>query len=69
MTELATGPFRTIASASAVPDDLVVPCYLDDRKLGSRFEITTGVVTNGPATEALRVYDVQQDGGSIRIRA
>jgi nitrite reductase/ring-hydroxylating ferredoxin subunit len=111
MTELATGPFRSVAAASAVPEDLVVPCYIDDRKLriaiarvgdrlyafddlctcadeacplsgglltgtslmcqchGSRFDITTGVVINGPATEALRVYDVQQVDGSIRIRA
>jgi 3-phenylpropionate/trans-cinnamate dioxygenase ferredoxin component len=111
MTELATGPFRTVAPASAVPDGLVVPCYLDERKLrisigrvgdrlyavddlctcakvvcplsgglltgttlmcqchGSRFDIRTGVVINGPATEALRVYDVQEVDDSIQIRA
>ena len=36
---------------------------------GSRFDITTGDVINGPATKALKVYEVQEVKGSIRIRA
>ena len=36
---------------------------------GSRFDITTGAVINGPATDALNVYDVQEVEGSILIRA
>jgi 3-phenylpropionate/trans-cinnamate dioxygenase ferredoxin subunit len=36
---------------------------------GSRFDITTGAAINGPATEALNVYEVQETNGSIRIRA
>jgi len=36
---------------------------------GSRFDITTGAVVNGPATEALRVYEVQEVDGSVQIRA
>jgi 3-phenylpropionate/trans-cinnamate dioxygenase ferredoxin component len=36
---------------------------------GSRFDVTTGSVINGPATGALRVYDVQEVDGSIQIRA
>jgi 3-phenylpropionate/trans-cinnamate dioxygenase ferredoxin subunit len=36
---------------------------------GSRFDITTGAVLNGPATEPLNVYEVQEVEGSIRIRA
>jgi 3-phenylpropionate/trans-cinnamate dioxygenase ferredoxin component len=36
---------------------------------GSRFDITTGAVINGPATEALRVYDVQEVERSIHVRA
>ena len=36
---------------------------------GSRFDITTGAVINGPATKALNVYEVQEIEGSIRIRA
>jgi 3-phenylpropionate/trans-cinnamate dioxygenase ferredoxin component len=35
---------------------------------GSRFDIATGAVINGPASEALRVYDVQETEGSIQIR-
>jgi 3-phenylpropionate/trans-cinnamate dioxygenase ferredoxin component len=36
---------------------------------GSRFDITTGDVINGPATEALHVYEVQDVDGAIQIRA
>jgi nitrite reductase/ring-hydroxylating ferredoxin subunit len=35
---------------------------------GSRFDITTGAVINGPATDALTVYEVQEVGGDIQIR-
>ena len=35
---------------------------------GSRFDITTGAVINGPATEALHVYEVQEVDGDIQIR-
>jgi 3-phenylpropionate/trans-cinnamate dioxygenase ferredoxin subunit len=33
MTELTTTAFRTVAPSDAVPDDSVVPYYLDDLKL------------------------------------
>jgi nitrite reductase/ring-hydroxylating ferredoxin subunit len=101
----------TLGPADVVPNDFVVPYYLNDRKLrisvarvddrlyafddlctcadeacplsgglltgtsvmcqchGSRFDITTGAVISGPATEALDVYDVQEVDGSIQIRA
>ena len=36
---------------------------------GSRFDITSGAVINGPATKALNVYEVQEDEGSVRVRA
>jgi nitrite reductase/ring-hydroxylating ferredoxin subunit len=36
---------------------------------GSRFDVTTGAVINGPATEPLNVYDVQEAAGDIQIRA
>ena len=36
---------------------------------GSRFDITTGAVINGPATNALNLHEVQEIDGSIRIRA
>jgi 3-phenylpropionate/trans-cinnamate dioxygenase ferredoxin component len=97
-------------TADAIPDDLVVPHYLADRKLrisvarvdgrlyafddlctcaeqpcplsgglltgttimcqchGSRFDITTGAVINGPATEALNVYEVHEVESGIQLR-
>src|SRR5512133_830957 len=36
---------------------------------GSRFDVTTGRVINGPATEPLNLYAVQDTHGSIHIRA
>ena len=35
---------------------------------GSRFDVTTGAVLNGPATKALNVYEVQEVDGTIQIR-
>ena len=110
-TELAAGAFRTLGPGDVVPNDFVVPYYLDDLKRrisvarvdnrlyafddlctcaerrcplsgglltgtavmcqchGSRYDITTGAVIDGPATEALGTYDVQEIGGSIQVRA
>jgi 3-phenylpropionate/trans-cinnamate dioxygenase ferredoxin subunit len=110
MTDLAAGAFRTIGPGEAIPDDLVVAHYLDDRKLrisivridgrlyafddlctcadeacplsgglltgtalmcqchGSRFDVTTGAVIEGPATEPLNVYEAQEVDGDVRIR-
>jgi 3-phenylpropionate/trans-cinnamate dioxygenase ferredoxin subunit len=111
MTGLTADAFRTVGRGVAVPNDSVVPFYLDDAKarIGvarvddrlyafddictcsdegcplsgglltgttlmcqchrSRFDITTGAVINGPATNALNVYEVQEAEGSIQIRA
>jgi 3-phenylpropionate/trans-cinnamate dioxygenase ferredoxin component len=35
---------------------------------GSRFDIATGAVINGPATAALNLYEVEEVEGGIRIR-
>jgi nitrite reductase/ring-hydroxylating ferredoxin subunit len=35
---------------------------------GSRFDITTGAVINGPAAEALNVYEVREVEGSLQLR-
>jgi len=36
---------------------------------GSRFDIATGAVLNGPATEPLNGYEVRETGGNLQIRA
>jgi 3-phenylpropionate/trans-cinnamate dioxygenase ferredoxin subunit len=36
---------------------------------GSRFDITTGAVIDGVATEALQIYEVQEVEGQIQVRA
>lgn len=36
---------------------------------GSRFNVATGAVINGPATKALNVYEVVEVEGSVRVRA
>jgi 3-phenylpropionate/trans-cinnamate dioxygenase ferredoxin subunit len=36
---------------------------------GSRFDLTTGAVISGPATQSLKVYEVQEIDGDIQIRA
>jgi 3-phenylpropionate/trans-cinnamate dioxygenase ferredoxin component len=111
MTLLAADAFRQVGPAEALPNDFVVPYYLNDRKVrisvarvgdrlyafqdlctctrdacplsggllsgktimcqchGSRFDITTGAVISGPATEPLNVYEVREFAGSIQIRA
>jgi 3-phenylpropionate/trans-cinnamate dioxygenase ferredoxin component len=111
MSELATVPFRTLDVPYSIPDDSVVPVYLQDRKLriavarvagqlyafddlctcssehcplsggllagttitcqchGSQFDIATGVVVRGPATDALSVYEAREAGGGVEVRA
>ena len=36
---------------------------------GSRFDIATGAVVDGPATDALNVYEVQETDGNVHVRA
>jgi 3-phenylpropionate/trans-cinnamate dioxygenase ferredoxin subunit len=110
MSETAADAFRPVGPGEAVPNDFVVPYYLDDRKLritvarvgdhlyafddictcadegcplsgglldgttvmcqchGSRWDLTTGAVVSGPATEELKVYEVQEVDGEIQVR-
>jgi len=101
-----TSDFRRLGPSDAVPNDFVVPYYIDDRKRrisvarvadelyafddlctheacplsagkldgtvimcqchGSRFDVTTGAVVNGPATKPLTVYPVHESNGQIQ---
>jgi 3-phenylpropionate/trans-cinnamate dioxygenase ferredoxin component len=36
---------------------------------GSRFDVTTGAVISGPATEPLHTYEAQEVDGEIQVRA
>jgi nitrite reductase/ring-hydroxylating ferredoxin subunit len=112
MTDLVTEqPFRTLGPAAAIPNDFVVPYYLDDLKRrisiarvddrlyafddlctcaeracplsgglltgttlmcqchGSRFDLATGAVLNGPATSPLNGYEVREIDGNVQVRA
>ena len=109
MTAFNTDTFRTLGLTESIPNDFVVPFYLEDLKRrisiarvdqrfyafddlctcadqacplsgglltgttvmcqchGSRFDITTGAVINGPATAALKRYMVQEEEGAVRV--
>ena len=111
MNQAAPTTSRAVAPSDAIPNDLVVPYYLDDRKLrisiarvdgkvyafgdlctcaeercpisggrlegttlmcqchGSRYDITTGAVINGPATAPLTTYAAEDVDGHVLIRA
>jgi len=110
MIELEIPTFRFLGLSDEIPNDFVIPFYLDDRKRrvsiarvgndlyafddlctcgsdacplsagllagkvimcqchGSRFDISTGSVIEGPATKALNVFEVEEIEGSIRVR-
>ena len=100
---------RMLGPGDALPNDFVIPYYLDDLKRrisvarvndrlyafddlcpcaekpcplsgglltgttlmcqchGSRFDVITGAVIDGPATEALETYEVQEVDSEIRL--
>ena len=111
MTTTSEGnALRTLGVGAVIPNDLVVPYYLEDLKHriaiariqdrlyafddlctcaepacplsaglltgttlmcqchGSRFDVVTGAVTRGPATDPLHVYYVQEVDGNVEIR-
>lgn len=110
MTDLAADTFRALGPSDAIPNDFVVPYYLEDRKRrisvarvdghlyafddlctcadqgcplsgglltgttimcqchGSRFDVTTGAVVDGPATEPLKAYEAAEVDGDVQVR-
>jgi nitrite reductase/ring-hydroxylating ferredoxin subunit len=111
MTDLHAKVFRVLGFSGAIPNNFVVPWYLEDLKRriavarldnrlyafddlcpcpgepcplsgglltgttimcqchGSRFDITTGAVINGPSTDTLNLYEMHEAQGNIAIRA
>ena len=62
----AFGDVCTHAQCSLSDGDLddstvTCPCH------GSEFDVTSGAVLNGPATEPVDTYQVSEDGGQLRI--
>jgi 3-phenylpropionate/trans-cinnamate dioxygenase ferredoxin component len=51
--------------SSGLLDGTTVMCQCH----GSRWDITTGAVVNGPATEALELYEVREADDEIQVRA
>jgi 3-phenylpropionate/trans-cinnamate dioxygenase ferredoxin component len=109
MTQTSADTFRKLGPGDEIPNDFVVPYYLDDRRLrisvarvdgrlyafaglctcpgkacalsgglldgttlmcqchGSTYDITTGSVTRGPATDALATYVVDETDGLVQV--
>jgi 3-phenylpropionate/trans-cinnamate dioxygenase ferredoxin subunit len=44
-------------------EDTIVTCACH----GSQFDVTTGDVVNGPATEPVQSFEVSTDGGELKI--
>lgn len=48
--------------------DVVAPCVLECPWHGARFDVRTGEVLQGPATDAIRVYEVRVEAGEVWVR-
>jgi nitrite reductase/ring-hydroxylating ferredoxin subunit len=44
-------------------EDSIVQCPCH----GSQFDVTTGEVVEGPATEPIEVFDAREDGGELQV--
>lgn len=48
--------------------DVVAPCVLECPWHGARFDVRTGEVLQGPATDAIRVYEVRVENNDVWVR-
>ena len=65
LDDLCTCPGRSCPLSGGLLTGTTIMCQCH----GSDFDITTGAVVSGPATQPLNVYEVQVNDGTVRIRA
>ena len=63
--DLCTCTRESCPLSGGLLDGMTIMCQCH----GSRFDIGTGEVVNGPATEALHLYEVFEVEGNIQLRA
>jgi 3-phenylpropionate/trans-cinnamate dioxygenase ferredoxin component len=63
--DLCTCAEQTCPLSGGLLTDTTIMCQCH----GSRFDIATGAVVEGPATQALNVYEVQEVEGEVQVRA
>ncbi len=59
--DVCTHAFCNLSDGDLDGTTVTCPCH------GSQFDVTSGEVQNGPAVEPVDSYDVQSEGGEIRI--
>jgi nitrite reductase/ring-hydroxylating ferredoxin subunit len=63
LDDLCTHEACPLSSGLLTGTTLMCQCH------GSQFDIGTGAVMRGPATKAMRTYEVREVDGAIQIRA
>ena len=57
-------PFDSVPLSAGLLTGTTLMCQCD----GSQFDVTTGRVRRGPATQALVTYEVREQDGAIQVR-
>ena len=63
--DLCTCAPQTCPLSGGLLEGTIIMCQCH----GSRFDIGTGAVINGPATQPINVYAVQETGGNVQVQA